>query len=303
MEVTINTGHCTQSLQTMRAGSVHCCVTSPPYYNLRDYQHPDQLGLETTPEAYIAEMVAVFREVKRVLRDDGTLWVNIGDSYATSRTGDIKTKDLIGIPWMLAFALRADGWFLRQEIIWHKLNPMPSPVKDRCTTGHEQIFLLSKSPKYYFDSEAIKEPSANPERAGKIERSFSTGDAAQTLRKDTGREVMRTEWRNKRSVWSVASQAYRGAHHATFPEALIEPMILAGCPAGGTVLDPFAGSGTTGVVAARNGRRAILLELNPDFADIAEQRLYDAKVENIVRNIIASRSDPSASSSNPNTEV
>lgn len=263
-------------MQSLKEKSINCCVTSPPYFGLRDYDVDGQIGLEQTPEEYVAKMVEVFREVRRVLRDDGTLWLNIGDSYAGGNTsgrwregsaradgnvrGDgatsrrnrngngavagIKPKELIGIPWMLAFALRADGWYLRQEIIWHKPNPMPESVKDRCTKAHEQIFLLTKSPRYYFDSEAMKEVAVD-----------GTGS------------------RNRRSVWSVATRPYKGAHFATFPPALIEPCILAGCPVDGVVLDPFGGSGTTAGVAIKNGRRAILCELNPDYAEMVAERV------------------------------
>ncbi len=273
-------GDCVESMKALPNQSINCCVTSPPYFGLRDYGVDGQIGLEQTPDEYVAKMVEVFREVRRVLRDDGTLWLNIGDSYvgATSQHKDggsqghnsciskktmsgipqngrgdrnralykagIKMKDLIGIPWMLAFALRADGWYLRQEIIWHKPNPMPESVKDRCTKAHEQIFLLTKSPRYYFDSEAMKEVAVD----------------------GTGR-------RNRRSVWSVATRPYKGAHFATFPPALIEPCILAGCPAGGMVLDPFGGSGTTAGVAIANGRNAILCELNADYCSLVEGRV------------------------------
>ena len=304
-KVNILIGDCRNLLQEMAEKSVHTCVTSPPYFGLRDYGMDDQIGLEQTPEAFVAEMVAVFREVKRVLRDDGTLWLNLGDSYAGSgkgRNGDgspnvdplskqatsagtiignlikshtpnLKPKDLIGIPWRVAFALQADGWYLRQDIIWHKPNPMPESVTDRCTKAHEYIFLLSKSPKYYFDYEAIKEPSIQPERAGKLERSFSTGKPDVVLRQDVGRAVMRTEIRNKRSVWTITTKPFKGAHFATFPPDLIEPCILAGCPEGGTVLDPFGGAGTTGLVASNHNRNSILCELNPKYAQLALDRI------------------------------
>ena len=304
-KVNILIGDCRNLLREMAEKSVHTCVTSPPYFGLRDYGMDDQIGLEQTPEAFVAEMVAVFREVKRVLRDDGTLWLNLGDSYAGSgkgRNGDgspnvdplskqatsagtiignlikshtpnLKPKDLIGIPWRVAFALQADGWYLRQDIIWHKPNPMPESVTDRCTKAHEYIFLLSKSPKYYFDYEAIKEPSIQPERAGKLERSFSTGKPDVVLRQDVGRAVMRTEIRNKRSVWTITTKPFKGAHFATFPPDLIEPCILAGCPEGGTVLDPFGGAGTTGLVASNHNRNSILCELNPKYAQLALDRI------------------------------
>jgi len=278
---------------------VQTCVTSPPYFGLRDYGHGGQIGLEETPEEYVRKLVEVFREVKRVLKDDGTLWLNIGDSYASNpasggaqsskmtggehkrtpserkyqRPDGLKPKDLIGIPWMLAFALRADGWYLRQDIIWHKPNPMPESVRDRCTKAHEYVFLLSKSERYFFDAEAMKEPSAQPERAGKLERSFSTGKPDAVLRQDVGRAVMRTETRNRRSVWTVATRPYKGAHFATFPPALIEPCILAGSRPGDIVLDPFGGSGTTAQVAAQHGRNALLCELNGDYVGLIHERM------------------------------
>jgi len=278
---------------------VQTCVTSPPYFGLRDYGHEGQIGLEETPGEYVRKLVEVFREVKRVLKDDGTLWLNIGDSYASNpasggaqsskmtggehkrtpserkyqRPDGLKPKDLIGIPWMLAFALRADGWYLRQDIIWHKPNPMPESVRDRCTKAHEYVFLLSKSERYFFDAEAMKEPSAQPERAGKLERSFSTGKPDAVLRQDVGRAVMRTETRNRRSVWTVATRPYKGAHFATFPPALIEPCILAGSRPGDIVLDPFGGSGTTAQVAAQHGRNALLCELNGDYVGLIHERM------------------------------
>lgn len=251
---------------------VRTCVTSPPYFGLRDYGHEGQIGLEQTPEEYIAAMVEVFRCVRDVLAEDGTLWVNIGDSYAnpghykgnpgsgknshakaeavngfrhSKAWPGAKNKDLIGIPWMLAFALRADGWYLRQDIIWHKPNPMPESVRDRCTKSHEYIFLLSKSERYFFDSEAMKE---------------TTEDG----------------FRNRRSVWSVATRPYKGAHFATFPPALIEPCILAGSQPGDLVLDPFMGSGTTAEVALKNGRRYLGCELNPDYKALQDKRIDGA---------------------------
>ena len=310
MSVKILIGDCRNLLREMPEKSVHTCVTSPPYFGLRDYGMDDQIGLEQTPEAFVAEMVAVFREVKRVLRDDGTLWLNLGDSYASYRDGkatpdttrgdsegtlvpkgsaknrmastfagsSIKHKDLIGIPWRVALALRADGWYLRQDIIWHKPNPMPESVTDRCTKAHEYIFLLSKSPQYYFDHEAIKEPVANssisrlsqnnlPNQLGSDRVPFKTNG--------TMKAVGNTEIRNKRSVWTITTKPFKGAHFATFPPDLIEPCILAGCPEGGTVLDPFGGAGTTGLVASRHGRNAILCELNPEYAELAKNRISD----------------------------
>jgi DNA modification methylase len=400
--IKILTGDCRETLKTLPDASVHCCVTSPPYWGLRDYgtakweggdaacnhrqvdirqrrglaaaanasdggnrtqaarndndlgipfrdicgkcgarRIDSQIGLEQTPEAYVAELVAVFREVRRVLRPDGTLWLNLGDSYwggkgasgsskarATAKergyvqsggtvqmnkrpqdgTHDtIKPKDLVGIPWRVAFALQADGWYLRQDIIWAKPNPMPESVTDRCTKAHEYIFLLSKSAKYYYDHEAIKEPvtqssierlsqpnlehQAGSDRVpGKtngpmkaVGRGGKNAFRGQGSNRDTetgpanrdGRdmkEIGTDDTRNKRSVWTVCTQPYKEAHFATFPRALIEPCILAGCPAGGVVLDPFGGSGTTGEVAASNGRDSILIELNPAYVKLAADR-------------------------------
>ena len=283
----------------MEAGSVNCCVTSPPYFGLRDYGNDEQIGLEETPEAFVESLVNVFREVKRVLADDGTLWLNLGDSYSsggrtttTAQTirGDcgedakkatvcrppvikgIKPKDLIGIPWRVALALQADGWYLRQDIIWSKPNPMPESVTDRCTKAHEYIFLLSKSPKYFYDAEAIKEKSLHP---GVV--SVQTGKGSK-MRSMNGivpqHNIIAGETRNKRSVWEVTTKPYSGAHFATFPPDLIKPCIMAGCPTGGTVLDPFGGSGTTGMVALELGRSAELIELNPDYVEIIEGRTH-----------------------------
>jgi DNA modification methylase len=255
-------GDCVKGMQTLEAGSVHTCVTSPPYFGLRDYQVEGQIGLEDTPDAYVARLVDVFREVRRVLRDDGTLWLNLGDSYAANRSYQVpstkggpkhgpgqsaggagstvpdglKQKDLIGIPWRVAFALQADGWYLRQDIIWHKPNPMPESVKDRCTKAHEYIFLLSKGPKYYFDSEAMKEPAENAgKRVSLGTKSFSKGQAAGAGVAASGNGLQDfydvPETRNRRSVWTVTTKPFKGAHFATFPPDLIEPCVLAGSPA------------------------------------------------------------------------
>lgn len=306
------TGDCRAILRDLPANSVHCCVTSPPYFGLRDYGVDGQIGLEQTPNEYVAQLVDVFREVRRVLRDDGTLWLNLGDSYAAStrslgrndagrnftggggnkagsgnpgRQGRVpvsmsglKPKDLIGIPWRVAFALQADGWHLRQDIIWHKPNPMPESVRDRCTKAHEYVFLLSKSPRYYFDSEAIKEPAAGGSSKGNGKRlaEQSIIRTGGIISGGTARSTLGTSAsgaRNRRSVWTVSTKPFKEAHFATFPVALIEPCILAGCPDGGTVLDPFGGAGTTGLVAAGAGRRAILIELNPEYVAIARKRL------------------------------
>lgn len=253
-------GDCRESMRTLPAGSVHCCVTSPPYWALRDYGVEGQLGLEKTPDEYVASMVDVFRDVWRVLRDDGCLWVNIGDSYSggaggrgdvgniiagtqtrTQEVGNgrilkpvpsgLKPKDLVGIPWRLAFALQADGWYLRQDIIWHKPAPMPESVRDRCTKAHEYIFLLTKKPRYFFDAEAVKERSGHQHLAGKPQK-ISYHDKS-ALRMDGDRVVIRTANRNRRSVWTINTEAFRGAHFATFPTRLVEPCILAGTSAAG----------------------------------------------------------------------
>lgn len=295
-------------LKSMPSESVHTCVTSPPYYGLRDYGTDGQIGLEQTPEEYIEKLVEVFREVRRVLRSDGTLWLNIGDSYATGtkakrkqssnpgvgannpkaqnsvpRVGTpegCKTKDLIGIPWMLAFALRADGWYLRQDIIWQKPNCMPESVKDRCTKSHEHIFLLSKSPKYYFDAEAISEPVTSTKGNARTFRgggAYTGGrsyyNSAQIQRESHGNAENQTGRRNKRDVWSVSTHGFKGAHFAVFPEELVRPCVLAGAPVGGVALDPFFGSGTVGVVAMEEGRNFIGIEINPKYVDIAQDRL------------------------------
>ena len=276
------------------------CVTSPPYYGLRDYGHDGQIGLEETPEEYIKAMVEVFRCVWDVLEDDGTLWLNIGDSYYNYRPGQgqrqgkqsiasqkfseveichkrglkldgLKEKDLIGIPWMLAFALRADGWYLRQDIIWHKPNPMPESVQDRCTKAHEYIFLMSKSQKYYYDHESIKDP---------VKQDWGTRDRSDGkyhnegtgLQPHSGLEKS-YEMANKRSVWTVTTKPYAGAHFAVFPQELIEPCIMAGAPVGGIVLDPFMGSGTTAQVAQHLNRQYLGCELNPEYKPLQDKRL------------------------------
>lgn len=348
-------GDCLELLRQMPDQSVHCCVTSPPYFGLRDYGVDGQIGLEETPAEFIGRLVEVFREVRRVLRDDGTCWVNMGDSYATGGRGGggsymaergdgawkgrgeatgwrsaptgLKHKDLMGMPWRLAFALQDDGWYLRQDIIWHKPNPMPESIRDRCTKAHEYLFLLSKSRRYYFDSEAIREPAtwgATPTGGGfghgtdaetrerpriTVPKGWDTsvgegghgsfhkdGAARGSKRNSFARETKYTEGehgqkgqhrpdrpdvdygltRNKRSVWSVATFGFKGAHFATFPPELIRPCILAGAPRGGLVLDPFGGAGTTGLVAMQEGRLSVLCELNPGYADIARARLATA---------------------------
>ncbi|QHG87974.1 site-specific DNA-methyltransferase [Xanthomonas sp. NCPPB 1638] len=332
----IHIGDCLSILPTLAAASVQTCITSPPYYGLRDYGMAGQIGLEETPADYVARLVAVFAEVHRVLRDDGTLWLNLGDSYANDGkwggssggkhanalhgstsigrgkvSTELKPKDLIGIPWRVAFALQEAGWHLRQDIIWAKPNPMPESVGDRCTKAHEYLFLLSKSPRYYFDQGAIREQVAASSvarwaqdldqqagsdrvpgksngtmkavggrsrrdtfaRAGAVAEHVLPGQQAAQHRADRAEATFGTETRNKRSVWTVATKPFREAHFATFPEQLIEPCVLAGAPAGGVVLDPFLGAGTTAVVAERLGRRWLGVELNPEYVAIAEERL------------------------------
>lgn len=309
---TIICGDCLEVLSTLPDGSVNCCITSPPYWGLRDYGVEGQFGLEKTPEEYVGKMVAVFREVRRVLKDDGTLWLNLGDSYANQKSGDtysgfndryfgretdggkqsqtvanadigklsfsgLKPKDLCGIPWRVAFALQADGWYLRQDIIWHKPNPMPESVTDRCTKSHEYVFLIAKSQKYFYDNKVIAETSkcwgsdkrsdmGNIRYEGKRTGVHSDDKAQQSF-------VTINEKRNKRSVWVVTTQPFKEAHFATFPPDLITPMVLAGCPEGGVVLDPFMGSGTTAVVARSLGRHFVGIELNPEYQRMAMMRV------------------------------
>jgi len=276
MSIKILQGNCLETLSSLEEKSVNTCVTSPPYWGLRDYGTDDQLGLEETPEKFVENLVNVFREVRRVLRDDGTVWLNLGDSY-------LSNKQLGGIPWRVAFALQADGWYLRQDIIWSKPNPMPEMVKDRCTKAHEYIFLLSKLAKYYYNNEAIKEDAKRPNKkqtfGGKKAREniIEKGDPRfRNGHEQWGREIITTTERNKRSVWSIPTASYSVAHFATYPPELIKPCILAGCPEGGTVLDPFGGSGTTAQVASNLNRNAILCELNPEYVEIAKGRLHDS---------------------------
>ncbi|HBN8226101.1 DNA-methyltransferase [Pseudomonas aeruginosa] len=344
---TIHVGDCLHELQTLPDESVHCCITSPPYFGLRDYGVDGQIGLEQTPAEFVARLVEVFREVRRVLRDDGTLWVNMGDSYASIAGGyapegsagkhdivsrntrgavrrghrrnpaeGLKQKDLMGIPWRLAFALQDDGWYLRQDIIWHKPNPMPESVRDRCTKAHEYLFLLSKSPRYHFDQDAIAEPLAPASVArlgqggwddqhgsdrvpGKTNGAMKVVGGRRSKRNSFARETKSSagthgqkaqhrpdrpdidysDTRNKRSVWTVPTAGFKGAHFATFPPDLIRPCVLAGAPRGGLVLDPFGGAGTTALVAMQEGRRSVLIELNPEYASIARHRLAAAWLE------------------------
>lgn len=318
MDVDIRVGDSVEVLKTLEPESVDTCVTSPPYFGLRDYGVEGQIGQEDTVEAYVDKMVGVFREVRRVLKPSGTVWVNLGDSYST-RGGvqpptnarntnghpskrpvpSLPAKNLIGIPWRVAFALQADGWILRQDIIWSKPNGMPESVKDRCTRSHEYLFLLSKEKNYYFDAEAISEPIAD----SSVERYAQNLDGQKgssravlkskrmkavlprfggdkygkndTYRTKSGNEYLPKPRRNKRDVWVVSTTPFKGAHFAVFPEKLVEPCILAGSPYGGTVLDPFVGSGTTGVVAVKNGRRIIGIDLNPQYAEMARDRIKE----------------------------
>ncbi len=307
----IEFGDCRETMRRWAADGVKAqmCVTSPPYFGLRDYGHAGQIGLEQTPDEYIAAMVEVFRCVRDVLADDGTLWLNIGDSYASNpasggaqsskmtggehkrtpgerkyqRPDGCKPKDLMGIPWLLAFALRADGWYLRQDIIWHKPNPMPESVRDRCTKAHEYVFLLSKSERYFFDSEAMQEPAvggatgaaASFKRSGSKRNQTIPGQGYGTHRPER-EDVVYNETRNRRSVWTVATRPYKGAHFATFPPALIEPCILAGSRTGDTVLDPFMGSGTTAAVALQHGRQYLGCEINPAYGPLQQERIAAA---------------------------
>ena len=321
MNSLILVGDARQRLAELPAGSARTCVTSPPYFGLRDYgtatwnggdtdcdhlgkpmatkaninrntrtgndvknatareffretcgkcgatRIDSQIGLEDTPDAYVAEMVALFREVWRVLADDGTLWLNLGDSFA-------KEKQLLGIPWRVAFALQADGWYLRSDIIWHKPNPMPESVTDRPTKSHEYVFLLSKSPKYYYDHEAIKEQATTPPTVRNKNKEGYQADYAGGDRFSPGERVYGADGkRNKRDVWTITTKPFKGAHFAVMPEALVEPCVLAGSAEGDTVLDPFTGSGTVAVVANRHGRNFVGTELNPEYAQIAYERI------------------------------
>jgi DNA modification methylase len=303
VSVRIIIGDCRQMLATLPDRSVQCCVTSPPYFGLLDYGCDGQLGLEPTPDAYVSEMVAVFRDVRRVLRDDGTLWLNIGDSYAggggfspnapsnlagakqttqgsksggIKPTGGLKQKDLIGIPWLLAFALRADGWYLRQDIIWAKPNPMPESVTDRCTKGHEYVFLLSKQARYFYDAAAIAEVAETFDRqntSGLSPKSVEKQELGHFSEKTGLVDPYAYPTRNRRSVWTIATQPFSGSHFATMPPDLAELCIKAGSRHGDTILDPFGGAGTTGLVADRLQRNATLIELNPAYATMLRKRI------------------------------
>ena len=273
-------GDAAQVLQTIPRRSAQMCVTSPPYYGLRDYEKDGQIGRESSPEAYIANLVKVFDEVYRVLMDDGTLWLNIGDTYAKKAQGSVKRKDLIGIPWMLAFALRERGWYLRSDIIWRKTNAMPEGAKDRPSRCYEHLFLFARSPRYYFDYHALERPIAEETKARyqrtRSERSkYFASSYGQGLEKHLGQvtEEGRQVCRGK-DVWDIGTNAYRmGEHFAMFPEKLVEPCILAGSREGDTVLDPFFGSGTTGAVAKRLQREYIGIDLNPCYLEKAEMRI------------------------------
>lgn len=297
---TILVGDVRKRLAEIPDGSVQCCVTSPPYWGLRDYGNDGQIGLEKTVEAYVAEMVGVFRDVRRVMKDDGVMWINLGDSYAGSGKGPagnfginpfhdvrnlskqrgpivpegLKPKDLVGVPWRVAFALQADGWYLRQDIIWAKPNPMPESVNDRCTKSHEYLFLLTKSARYQFDNQAIKEPSAN---LGKTKIRFGGNkygdDKDPKHATKSGNEYTDRGTRNRRSVWTIATASFRSGHFAVMPTALVEPCVLASSRPDDLVLDPFTGSGTVGVVALRHRRHFIGVELNPDYSEIASDRI------------------------------
>ena len=326
MTVTILTGDGRKILATLPEASVQTCVTSPPYFGLRDYGHAGQIGLEETPDAYVAEMVALFREVRRVLKDDGTVWLNLGDSYAAQRGGTempaetlaggkggksvdveayrgrgfsakmltgqesapsrgnavahrnarafgLKHKDLIGIPWRVAFALQADGWYLRSDIIWHKPNPMPESVTDRPTKAHEYVFLLSKSARYHYDADAIAE-TATGQACGNVVAPKGADQSHGRTRSNL-HKIEAAETRNARSVWSITTRPFKGSHFATMPPELARRCILAGSRRGDMVLDPFGGAGTTGLVADRLGRDATLIELNPAYAEMARHRITD----------------------------
>ena len=317
MNYEIKIGNNLDILKTMDDESVNCVVTSPPYWGLRDYGIDGQYGLEETPEEFVENLVGLFREIRRVLRDDGTVWLNLGDSYAMNSirggtkkfSGNVgshshyeesikkgkrripdglKQKDLVGIPWRVAFALQADGWYLRQDIIWHKPNPMPESVKDRCTKAHEYIFLLSKSKKYYYDNEAIKEDVSPHSTFSKAKgRGKNPSSACSTGNPNTlgGGSRENPSGRNKRDVWTVNTKPFKGAHFAVYPPKLIEPCILAGCPDGGTVLDPFSGSGTTGVVALNNQKKYIGIELNPEYAKISHERIKEQVPNTLVEHM------------------
>lgn len=273
-------GDATERLREMQAGSVQCCVTSPPYFGLRDYGVDGQIGLEATPDEYVAGLVLVFREIRRVLRADGTVWLNVGDSYASSwpcnRPVSTKDKDLIGVPWMLAFALRADGWWLRSDVIWAKPNPMPESVTDRPTQAHEHVFLLTKAARYFYDAEAIREPASSSFGAGPLAtrgQQAWNGASEPPQNDHSGWIGGDGHVRNRRNVWEIPTRPYPEAHFATFPTRLVEPCVLAGTRMGDLVLDPFAGSGTVGVVCGWYERAFVGIELNAEYCELARKRI------------------------------
>jgi DNA modification methylase len=333
--IQLHLGDSLEIAKTLETRSVQTIVTSPPYWGLRDYGVSGQLGLERTPEEYVCHLVELFRELRRVLRDDGTLWLNLGDSFwggkgqsganppeyldrrkergsktlekkqhtigrkGWTKPGDgkhdiIKPKDRVGIPWRVAFALQADGWYLRSDIIWHKPNPMPESVTDRPTKAHEYIFLLSKSSKYYYDADAVREPTGSQasweeyatlkkqrwggKSGGDADSGFVYAGSYKTNNsKDGTKSCTHPLGRNRRSVWTVTTKPFKGAHFATFPKDLIAPCILAGAPVGGVVLDPFTGSGTTGLVSVELGRSFVGMELNPEYHAMATARIESAQ--------------------------
>jgi DNA modification methylase len=327
----LHVGDWIEQLRTLPDESVHCCVTSPPYWGLRDYGVVGQCGLEASLAEFLAKLVAGFEEVRRVLRKDGTCWVNMGDCYVTKPHGTgpgedpkaprrkrpkdqcnrgpipgLKPKDMVGQPWRLAFALQDAGWYLRRDIIWHKTNPMPETVHDRPATAHEYVFLLTKSARYHYDADAVRERVTGRTHLrghgvnAKIRAvaGWDTGPGGHNTIKHSriGRSRQnasfsaaisgpRLDFRNRRSVWTIPCAPFKGAHFATYPERLVEPCILAGCPRGGVVLDPFTGSGTTGAVALRLGRSFVGIELNPQYAAMADRRLTEAWASGVQEHI------------------
>ena len=281
MTAQIRIGDALDLLRLIPDATIRATVTSPPYWGLRDYGHEGQIGQEKSPNDFVAKLVEVFEEVHRVTTEDGTLWINIGDTYARKTVGSVKEKDLAGVPWRLAFALQDAGWYLRQDVIWQKPNVMPESIKDRCTRCHEYLFMLTKSKKYLYDHAAILEPvsevSLKRAQSGwKTDRiGAKVGPGGIDVEK-MGTRFVNPAGRNKRSVWTIPPARFSGAHFAVMPEALVEPTILASTMPGDIVLDPFAGAGTVGLVAMKHGRDFIGLEINKNYADLAGQRLLDA---------------------------